>query len=110
MTMTNSEVDVDIKASMPGESEDVEEVQALLMKAQEAAEALGDDKLQDQIGNTITYFTRAHVAGNVSEMDLDIDGASDAELPEMEAELGLKKLKTKKLRKTLTNQYVPNVE
>ena len=58
----------------------------------------------DQIGNTITYFTRAHVAGNVSEMDLDIDGASDAALPEMEAELGLKKLKTKKLRKTLTNQ------
>ena len=65
-----SEVDIDVKASMPGESEDVEEVQALLMKAQEAAESLGDDKLQDQIGNTITYFTRAHVAGNVSEMDL----------------------------------------
>ena len=41
----SSEVDVDIKASMPGESEDVEEVQALLMKAQEAAEALGDEKL-----------------------------------------------------------------
>ena len=39
-----SEVDIDVKASMPGESEDVEEVQALLMKAQEAAEALGDDK------------------------------------------------------------------
>jgi hypothetical protein len=68
-----SEVDIDVKASMPGESEDVEEVQALLMKAQEAAEALGDDKLQDQIGNTITYFTRAHVAGNVSEADLDMD-------------------------------------
>ena len=88
-----SEVDVDIKASMPGESEDVEEVQALLMKAQEAAEALGDDKLQDQIGNTITYFTRAHVARNVSEMDLDIDGASDAASPEMEAELGLEEAK-----------------
>jgi len=89
----SSEVDVDIKASMPGESEDVEEVQALLMKAQEAAESLGDDKLQDQIGNTITYFTRAHVARNVSEMDLDIDGASDAASPEMEAELGLEEAK-----------------
>ena len=33
----SSEVDVDIKASMPGESKDVEEVQALLMKAQEQA-------------------------------------------------------------------------
>ena len=68
-----SEVDVDIKASMPGESKDVEEVQALLMKAQEQARDLGDEKLTDQIGNTITYFTRAHVAGNVSEMDLDMD-------------------------------------
>ena len=58
----SSEVDVDIKASMPGESKDVEEVQALLMKAQEQAIDLGDEKLTDQIGNTITYFTRAHVA------------------------------------------------
>ena len=57
-----SEVDVDVKASMPGESEDVEEVQAMLMKAQQAAAELGDDKLTDQIGNTITYFTRQHVS------------------------------------------------
>ena len=41
----SSEVDVDIKASMPGESKDVEEVQALLMKAQEQARDLGDEKL-----------------------------------------------------------------
>ena len=68
-----SEVDINVKASMPGESEDVEEVQALLMKAQEQARDLGDEKLTDQIGNTITYFTRAHVAGNVSEADLDMD-------------------------------------
>jgi len=88
-----SEVDIDVKASMPGESEDVEEVQALLMKAQEAAESFGDEKLMDQIGNTITYFTRSHVAGNVSEVDLDIDGASDAASPEMEAELGLEEAK-----------------
>ena len=85
-----SEVDVDIKASMPGESEDVEEVQALLMKAQEAAEAFGDEKLMDQIGNTITYFTRSHVAGNVSEMD-DMD--VNVNTTEMEAELGLEEAK-----------------
>tara|TARA_R100000908_G_C3755304_1_gene149744 strand:- start:2065 stop:2988 length:924 start_codon:yes stop_codon:yes gene_type:complete len=66
------EVDVDVKASMPGESEDVEEVQALLMKAQEAASDLGDEKLMDQIGNTITYFTRSQVA-RVDEMDLDME-------------------------------------
>ena len=33
----------------------------LLTKAQEEAEKLGDEKLMDQIGNTITYFTRAHI-------------------------------------------------
>ena len=67
---TESEVDVDVKASMPGESEDVEEVQALLMKAQQAAADLGDEKLTDQIGNTITYFTRSHVS-RVAEADVD---------------------------------------
>ena len=82
-----SEVDVDIKASMPGESEDVEEVQALLMKAQEAAQAFGDEKLMDQIGNTITYFTRSHVAGSVSEADLELDVNTSP--TEAEAELGL---------------------
>ena len=102
-----SEVDIDVKASMPGESEDVEEVQALLMKAQEAAESLGDDKLQDQIGNTITYFTRAHVAGNVSEMDLDIDGASDAASPEMEAELGLEEAKDEEVKENLNESVFP---
>jgi hypothetical protein len=102
-----SEVDVDIKASMPGESEDVEEVQALLMKAQEAAQAFGDEKLTDQIGNTITYFTRSHVAGNVSEMDLDIDGASDAQLPEMEAELGLEEAKDEEVKENLNESMFP---
>jgi hypothetical protein len=84
---TESEVDVDVKASMPGESEDVEEVQALLMKAQEAAQAFGDEKLMDQIGNTITYFTRSHVAGSVSEADLELDVNTSP--TEAEAELGL---------------------
>ena len=84
-----SEVDVDIKASMPGESEDVEEVQALLMKAQEAASDLGDEKLMDQIGNTITYFTRSQVA-RVDEMD-DLD--VNLNTTEMEAEMGLEETK-----------------
>jgi hypothetical protein len=101
-----SEVDIDVKASMPGESEDVEEVQALLMKAQEAAQAFGDEKLTDQIGNTITYFTRSHVAGQVSEMDLDIDGASDAASPEMEAELGLEEAKDEEVKENLNESVV----
>ncbi len=99
-----SEVDIDVKASMPGESEDVEEVQALLMKAQEAAESLGDDKLQDQIGNTITYFTRAHVAGNVSEMD-DMD--VNVNTTEMEAEMGLEEAKDEEVKENLNESVFP---
>ena len=56
------ELDIEVDASMPGESGDEVAVQSLLMKAQEEAAKLGDEKLTDQIGNTITYFTRAHVA------------------------------------------------
>ena len=65
------ETDIDVKGSMPGEDEDEIAVQSLLMKAQEEAEKLGDEKLTDQIGNTITYFTRAHVA-TVDEAKNDI--------------------------------------
>ena len=56
------ESDIEVKGSMPGEDADEVAVQSLLMKAQEEAAKLGDEKLTDQIGNTITYFTRAHVA------------------------------------------------
>jgi len=56
-----TESDISIKTSVPGESEEVEAVQGLLTKAQQQAEKLGDEKLMAQIGNTITYFTRKHV-------------------------------------------------
>ena len=56
------ESDIEVKGSMPGENADEVAVQSLLMKAQEEAAKLGDEKLTDQIGNTITYFTRAHVS------------------------------------------------
>ena len=86
-----SEVDIDVKASMPGESKDVEEVQALLMKAQQAATDLGDDKLTDQIGNTITYFTRAHVARvDEADLDMELDPTTDTHInPEAAAVIGL---------------------
>lgn len=41
----------------------VKAVQDALTQAQAAAKTLGDDKLTDQIGNTITFFTRAHIVG-----------------------------------------------
>ena len=56
-----TESDISIKTSVPGESKEVEAVQGLLTKAQQQAEKLGDEKLLAQIGNTITYFTRKHV-------------------------------------------------
>jgi hypothetical protein len=52
-----SEVDPNVKA-----------VQDALTVAQAAAADLGDEKLTDQIGNTITFFTRQHVA-NIDSMN-----------------------------------------
>ena len=49
-TTTTTEVNPDVKA-----------VQDSLTQAQAAAQKLGDPKLTDQIGNTITFFTRSHV-------------------------------------------------
>jgi len=40
----------------------VKSVQDALTQAQTAAQNLGDKKLTDQIGNTITYFTRSHIS------------------------------------------------
>jgi len=48
--VSTDEVDPTIKA-----------VQDALTQAQAAAQQLGDPKLTDQIGNTITFFTRSHV-------------------------------------------------
>jgi len=56
-----TESDIRVRTSVPGESTEVEAVQGLLTKAQQQAEKLGDEKLLAQIGNTITYFTRKHV-------------------------------------------------
>ena len=64
--------DIDVTTTIPGESEDTEAVLGLLTKALDQAQEMGDEKLTDQIGNTITYFTRAHVA-RVDEMDLDME-------------------------------------
>ena len=54
---TTTEVDPNVKA-----------VQDALTAAQAAAADLGDEKLTDQIGNTITFFTRQHVA-NIDSMN-----------------------------------------
>ena len=46
-----------------GLSGDKKSVQDSLEAALQGARALGDEKLADQIGNSITFFTRTHVVG-----------------------------------------------
>jgi hypothetical protein len=71
------EVDVDVEADdieiekpatkvkvEVGLSPEEELIQDSLKAAMDAADAIGNDKLSDQIGNTITFFTREYVVGN----------------------------------------------
>ena len=64
-----SEIEVD--SELAGEDSDVAAILGLLTKAQSEAKALGDEKLMDQIGNTITYYTRQHVVAEEMEDDMD---------------------------------------
>jgi hypothetical protein len=93
-----TESDIEVKTSVPGESVDVEAVQGLLTKAQEQAEALGDEKLMAQIGNTITYFTRTHVV-KVNEMELDVTGGEEDEAEVLDAESKLNLQEVKRFQK-----------
>ena len=65
----SAESDIEVKSEVPGESADVSAILGLLTKAQERAEKMGDEKLMDQIGNTITYYTRAHVVAEAKDED-----------------------------------------
>jgi len=47
-----------------GLSPEEELIQDSLKAAMDAANSLGNDKLADQIGNTITFFTREYIVGN----------------------------------------------
>lgn len=65
--MDDAEVDVeaDVEAPAPtapaGLSSDEQDIQSSLKVAYDKAVAIGDEKLADQIGNSITFFTRSHV-------------------------------------------------
>lgn len=58
----DAEVNVDVEAA-PGQglSAEEQEIQNSLKIAYDSAAAIGDQKLADQIGNSITFFTRTHV-------------------------------------------------
>ena len=66
----SKESDIEVKSELPGESSDVSAILGLLTKAQERATDMGDEKLMDQIGNTITYYTRAHVVAEEEKDDM----------------------------------------
>ena len=60
------EIEIDAEPKMDtapeaGLSQDEQEIQNSLKLAYDNAVAIGDDKLADQIGNSITFFTRTHV-------------------------------------------------
>jgi hypothetical protein len=66
-----SEIEVD--SELAGEDADVSAILGLLTKAQANAKDLGDEKLMDQIGNTITYYTRTHVVAEGDSYDKEED-------------------------------------
>jgi flagellar hook-basal body complex protein FliE len=58
----DAEVDVDVEAApAQGLSAEEQEIQNSLKIAYDSASSIGDQKLADQIGNSITFFTRTHV-------------------------------------------------
>jgi len=74
-TVPAEETETTIDVTTDQVNPNVKAVQDALTQAQAAARTLGDDKLTDQIGNTITFFTRSHIVGGNQE---------DASLEEIE--------------------------
>ena len=102
----STESDIEVDTMMPGESETEQAVQGLLLKAQEEAAKLSDEKLTDQIGNTITYFTRAHISQVDEAEDYNSDVADiSMDNPAEDAEVGFaleESLRFKKLAGIIT--------
>ena len=77
----DDEGDIEVKANAEvGITGEKKTVQDNLEAALIAAKELGDQKLIDQIGNSITFFTRTHVVGkdeSVNEMNIDIENPAE---------------------------------
>jgi hypothetical protein len=90
----SSKSEIEVDSELAGEDSDVAAILGLLTKAQSEAKALGDEKLMDQIGNTITYYTRAHVVTSTNESEgdeVDQDSVVDVSVdnPAEDAEIGM---------------------
>jgi hypothetical protein len=77
VTTGDEEIDTTVDVSTDDVDPNVKAVQDALTQAQASAQDLGDPKLSDQIGNTITFFTRSHVVkkpgGAVTENQMGSD-------------------------------------
>jgi hypothetical protein len=77
VTTGAEEIDTTVDVSTDDVDPNVKAVQDALTQAQASAQDLGDPKLSDQIGNTITFFTRSHVVkkpgGAVTENQMGSD-------------------------------------
>ena len=82
------EMDVDMEVDTePSMDKSEKELQTNLENALNAAKAIGDEKLTNQIGNTITFFTRTHVVGDVSETVEEVE-VEEVEVEEVELNEG----------------------
>ena len=83
----SEESKIEVDSELAGEDADTAAILGLLTKAQQEAEGLGDEKLMDQIGNTITYYTRAHVVKSTETRavaeDIEISEALFGLLPDI---------------------------
>jgi len=73
----SDESEIEVDSELAGEDAEVSAILGLLTKAQSEAKSLGDEKLMDQIGNTITYYTRTHVVAEDARTDAEEEGYKD---------------------------------
>jgi hypothetical protein len=77
------EVTANAEAGLTGEKKDVQDnLEAALIAAKE----LGDQKLVDQIGNSITFFTRQHVVGKAEPTMEEMEEGSKKYYKDAEAD------------------------
>jgi len=120
---TEEEVDVDVEDPEPTDEPTVDggidvtqnadadltgvekEVQDNLEAAMEAAKKLNDEKLQQQIGNSLTFFTRQHVVKENNKKYYKDAEADDAEhIKALEKDMKDDKKSSKELKETLLLQ------
>lgn len=87
----DDEGDIELEEPTSELEDEKKDIQSNLTLALDAAKELGDKKLIDQIGNTITFFTRIYIVGDgdsVEGNELNEENIGLADLEEMGYEAG----------------------